>query len=228
VNSDSTDEAPRWPYSNRITRREVNRAIYFDFEGRMNEPPALMGVYSGGWFRNFVFDPSLAPLVKSSRDAGERVFQRRIADTVEKQLLQPAESEDRRLVAFSEHELRCIHAVSPELAVRSAARFLNARSFAAAWVNRDRHDLREQLESATLESFVKVCGFDWPEEFSIGPADAIKRLRSQLATCSRRQRPIARTSTELWVRLLGYNRHDCLATKHIVSYALHNPKLLRT
>ena len=207
-----TQDVPRWRYSNRITRREANRAIYFDFEGRMNEPSALMGVYAGGWFRHFVFDASLAPLVKCSRDAGERVFRRRIADAVEKQLLQPAESEDRRLVAFSEHDLRCIHAVSPEMAARAAGRFLNARAFAAAWVNRDRRDLREQLESATLENFARVCGFDWPEEYDLGAADTIKRLRARLATCSRRRRPIGQASSELWARLLGYNRHDCLAT----------------
>jgi hypothetical protein len=216
---------PQWRYSNRITGREANRAIYFDFEGRMNEPPALMGVYAGGWFRHFVFDAGLTPLAKSSREAGERVFRRRIADAVEEQLLRPSESEDRRLVAFSEHELRCIHSsVGPEIAARVAHRFLNARTFASAWVNRDRRDLREQLESATLENFARICDFEWPAEYDLEPAVVIKRLRARLATASRRRRPISRGTTELWARLFGYNGCDCLATKHIVVHALKKPK----
>jgi hypothetical protein len=225
-----TQHVPRWHYSNRITKREANRAIYFDFEGRMNEPPALMDVYAGGWFRHFVFDRDFGPLIKASRAAGERVFRRRIADAVEKQLLKPAETEDRRLVAFSEHELRSIHSsAGPEMAARVAPRFLNARAFAAAWVNRDRRDLREQLESATLENFARICGFEWPAEYELEPADAIKRLRGRLATASKRRRPVGRGSVELWARLLGYNRHDCLATKHIVLRALRKgEKQVRT
>jgi hypothetical protein len=220
-----TQNVPRWRYSNRITKRAANRAIYFDFEGRMNESPALMGVYAGGWFRHFVFDKDLGSFVKSSRDAGERVFRRNFADAIDKELLRAAESEDRRLIAFSEHELRCIHAaVGSEVAERVADRFLNARAFVAAWINRDRRDLRVQLESATLENFANICGFDWPEEYELEPADAIRRLRARLATSSKRRRPIGRGSTELWARLLGYNRYDCLATKHIVLYALRNSK----
>ena len=214
-------DLPQWSYTNRITRREANRAIYFDFEGRKNESPALMGVYAGGWFRHLVFDTTMAPLVRSSRHAGERVFRRRFADAIEEQLLQPAESDKRRLVAFSEHELNCIHAaVGPELASRVADRFLNARAFVAAWINRDRPDLRPQADPATLENFATICGFDWPDEYDLQPANVIKRLRTQLATSSRLRRSVRPASTKLWTRLLGYNRYDCLAMKHVVLHAL--------
>ena len=226
TNSPSDEPPPRWRYSNRITRREANRAIYFDFEGRMNEPPSLMGVYAGGWFRHLVFDASFAPLVTSSRDAGERVFRRRLGDAIEEFLLRPAEGEERRLIAFSEHELRSIHfALGRDVATRVADRYLNARAFAAAWVNRDRRDLRLQLESSTLGDFATICNFEWPAEYDLQPADAIKRLRRRLATLARNQRPLDRRSTELWTRLLGYNRLDCLATKHIVLGALEKRKL---
>src|SRR4051812_43881617 len=92
----AAESPPRWKYSNRITRREANGAIYFDFEGRMNERPALMGVYTSGWFRQYVFDPSFAPLVKVSRAAGERVFRRGLERAIEEALLEPAEHDSRR------------------------------------------------------------------------------------------------------------------------------------
>lgn len=221
-NPQTTLDLPRWNYPRRISRREANRALYFDFEGRMNEAPALVGVYAGGWFRHFVFDAAFVPLVKSSRDAGERVFRRRrFAEAIEQVLLGPAETEDRRLIAFSEHELRVIHiAAGPGLAERVARRYLNARDFVAAWVSRDRRELREKLESNALAELAAACNYEWPGEYDLQPADAIRRLREQLARAATTGKSIDRRATELWARLLGYNRHDCLATKHVVRCAL--------
>jgi hypothetical protein len=176
-------DPPRWRYSNQISRREANRAIYFDFEGRVNESLAFRGVDYAGSLQQFVFDPSLAPLVNSSRAAGERVFRRRFSNAIEECWVLPAEREDRRLIAFSEHELRVVHSVlKPELAERIARRFLNARAFAAAWVSRDRADLRKQLDPSTLGDFATICNFEWPPEYDLQPAEVIQRLRKRLAT----------------------------------------------
>ncbi len=209
---------PTWKYSNRITRRELNRAIYFDFEGRMNEPPVLLGAYSRGWFRQFVFDSTFAPLVKTSRAAGYRVFHRKSVETVvETELLGPAERDDLRLIAFSEHELRAVHDLAgPRLALRMSERFLNARRYAAAWVGRDRPDIRSASDPASLADFAALFGFEWPEEYDVQPAETILRLRRRLQTSRRKNRAPDERAVEAWARLLEYNKYDCLAAKHIV------------
>jgi hypothetical protein len=45
-------DPPRWRYSNQISRREANRAIYFDFEGRVNESLAFRGGTTPGRYSN--------------------------------------------------------------------------------------------------------------------------------------------------------------------------------
>ncbi|MEO7270634.1 MAG: hypothetical protein ABIX28_03020 [Vicinamibacterales bacterium] len=186
----------------------------------MNESPALMGVYSAGWFRQFVFDASFVPLVKASRAAGERVFRRGLEGAIEEALFHPAGHDRRRLIAFSEHELNTVSsALNPEIAARVASNFLNARAFAAAWISRDRPDLRKAIGPSTLEDDAALCGFEWPDQYNLKPTDVIKRLRSSVAVLRRTKRPPAPRTTELWTRLLGYNRQDCLATKHVVCHA---------
>ena len=219
---------PKWTYSRRISRREANRAIYFDFEGRMDEAPVLLGVYCGGWMRQYVLDRDLSPFAAMSRRAGQRVFQRSTSKALAEALLDPATREERRLVAFSEHELRVLDRwAGREVAQAVAARFFNARDFAAAWVTRDHPDLRRQDDPRTLGDYADLCGFDWPAEFNLAPAEAIERLRNRASTLSRTGRAPNTTGMELWSRLLGYNQLDCRATRHIVLHAIRDARQVR-
>lgn len=219
---------PTWSYPRRITRREANRAIYFDFEGRIDEEPVLLGVYCAGWMRQYVFDKRLAAFARTSRRAGQRVFLRSFSKGVQEALLGLAALEDRRLVAFSEHELRLLHRWGgDEVAQNAAERFLNARDFAAAWVSRDHPDIRRRVDPRTLGEFADVCGFEWPDEFCLAPADAIDRLRRRALTLSRKGVAPNQAGMELWSRLLGYNQLDCRATRHVLLHAIRDGQRVR-
>lgn len=210
----------RWVYSNCLTRQEANRALYFDFEGRKDEPPFLMGVLGPGGTRQFVFDEGLGPLMRWSREGGHRVCGRRLEVAIHEGVLGPAEAEDRRIVAFSEHELNVIaRYVSADAANRITSRFLNARKFLASWIGREHPELRRGGFPSTLADYIELLQFEWPDD-DLEPAYAVAHLRKQCLTAQQ-----SRTEAiTLWDRLLRYNALDCEATRHCVLRALREPR----
>ncbi len=58
---------PSWPLRCHCARwRAARDAIYIDFEGFQDQPPALLGILVGGEFEQVVFDRSLAEAARSS------------------------------------------------------------------------------------------------------------------------------------------------------------------
>ena len=88
--------------------------------------------------------------------------------------------------------------------------------------SRDHPDIRRRNDPRALGEYADVCGFEWPDEFSLAPADAIDRLRKRALTLSRKGGPPNMAAMELWSRLLGYNQLDCRATRHVVLHALRD------
>jgi hypothetical protein len=102
-----------------LTGAEALRALYVDFEGEKDTPPVLLGVHRRGrgarpFVQQDVLDEGFAGLAGSClslHDAVEKVVRR-------------AEHGARRIVAWTEHELRVVrtlHAEDPALVARAGS-----------------------------------------------------------------------------------------------------------
>ena len=198
--------------------REANRALYVDFEGRKGQPPALLGTLFGGSFELLVLDGALLPLVRAGGLTGVScrccTLDRAIQHLLERAAGNGA---PRRVVAFSEHELATIEAFSERSRAQAvASHYLNALHYFRSWRAAVRPDLI--LPETSLEHCAAAVGYEWPHEGDFSPADAIRRLREQLATASRTNREPSARTRDLWRRLVEYNRQDCLAMQSLVRH----------
>lgn len=201
------------------TSRDARRAIYIDFEGRKDQPPALLGVLHGRSYRLFLLDPALAPLARCGpiADVSMRIatLDRAIAEVVRLAHAGPGE---RRVVAFSEHEQTLVRTYASEaLAARVAEVYVNARATFKRWYNRMRPAERP-VDEWTLEQCAAHAGYAWPEDEGFSPAEAIRRLREQLETATRSGKLPTSHTLALWKRLVAYNLHDCRATQQLMEF----------
>ena len=161
-----------------LTEAEARRALYIDFEGGKDRPPVLLGTLrrASRGPDPFVFQvvvdpefaaagPELLPLI----EAIERVVVR-------------AEARDRRIVAWTEHELTVVRAACadrPDLVERFERRFANARLVARRWVNR--LHAGEEPADGSLASYLAVIGYRVPRAAEAGRVgDTIRALRPTL------------------------------------------------
>ena len=117
------------------TPLEVHRAMHLDFEGTQTDAPSLLGVACEGEWRGVVLEPALHPLA----GLGPWAADLGVGDlpTVLAALRQRAETENRRLFAWSTRELDAITVALD----RSRRDRLVARS------PRERHSRRQALGS---------------------------------------------------------------------------------
>lgn len=200
-----TDVAHRFK---RLTQAEALRALYIDVEGEKGRPPVLLGVHRRGrgalrFVQQDVVDAAfvgLAGSFLSLHDAVEKVVRR-------------AERRDRRIVAWSEHELdvvRTLEAEDPDLVARFEARFANARAVAERWRNRLHHG--DRPEHGRLVDYLALVGYPVPEEAAGGDVgETIRALRPRL------ERGLSPTAAQQvrWDRLLEHNRHDCAGMRRV-------------
>jgi hypothetical protein len=192
----------------RLTQAEALRALYVDFEGEKGRPPVLLGVHRRGrgarpFVQQDVLDAAfvgLAGICLSLHDAVEKVVRR-------------AEHGDRRIVAWSEHELdvvRTLRDEDPGIVARFEARFANARAVAERWRNRLHDGVRP--EPGRLVDYLALVGYRVPDEAAGGDVgETIRALRPRL------ERGLSPTPAQQarWDRLLEHNRHDCAGMRRV-------------
>ena len=190
---------------------EALRALYVDFEGEKGEPPVLLGVHRRGrgarpFVQQDVLDQAFAGL---AGPAGRAVTLR---EAVEK-VIRRAEHGDRRIVAWSEHELnvvRTLLADDPGLVASFEARFVNARALAERW--RHRLHAGAGADCGRLADYLALIGYPVPAEAAGGDVGrTIRDLRGRLE----RGLPPTPGQVERWDRLLEHNRHDCAGMRRV-------------
>jgi hypothetical protein len=192
----------------RMTNVEAVRALYIDFEGEKGQPPVLLGLnHRGGGTRprvhQVLLDPAFAPLgleVRPLHRAIELVVRR-------------AEVQDRRIVAWSQHELgivRTLAAEDPALVARFEARFANARSVATWWRNRV-HD-GDRPATNRLADYLAYARIAVPADARGGDVGEIIRLiRARLD----RGLPPTDGQRVRWGNLLEHNSFDCFGMRRV-------------
>jgi hypothetical protein len=195
----------------RMTSAEALRAIYIDFEGEQNKLPVLLGVHRRGraarpYVHSHMLDPDFAALsvVTSLHEAVLNVVMR-------------AEKGDRRIVAWTEHELKMVRRLSgedPELVSRFEARFANAKRLAERWRNRVHGG--DLPTDGKLASYLALVGYPVPPEGAPGAVGkTIRALRGRLA----RGQSLTASQAERWRRLVEHNRHDCIGMRRLTLMA---------
>lgn len=193
----------------RLTAAEAQQALYIDFEGVTNKPPVLLGtLHKGGRGPEpFVFQVVVDPEFRAT-GTDERPFKDAIRVVVQR-----AEAGDRRIVAWSQHELDVVQqllADEPELVDRFASRYANALGVAKRWANK----LHAEAKPARgeLGAYLSMIEYEVPPGGGPGHVgDTIRALRPTLAA----GRPLTPRQKARWTRLLKHNRYDCAGMKAI-------------
>jgi hypothetical protein len=212
----------RPPQRNRLSSAQARRALYIDFEGRKNALPVLLGCARKAsdepaprtW--HIIVSALFAPLAKS-----DGLDLMSLPAAVEQVVLR-AESKDRRIVAWSEHELDVVSAhCSAALTARFEACFVNARALADHWANAC-YPGRRPAESK-LSDFLAFIGYPAPDEArpgrvgeTLGILEAA--LARELAKGPGKGRGIeglTENQRQRWRQLRVHNAHDCAGMRQV-------------
>ena len=192
----------------RLSAEEALRALYVDFEGGKDQPPVLLGVHRRGrgarpYVQQDVVDAVFAGLVPRYlplHDCVENVVRR-------------AEHGDRRIVSWSEHDLKVVRTLrdeDPELVARFEARYANALEVAKRWRNKCHGG--DKPEIGRLADYLALIGYPVPDDAEAGHVgDTIRALRPRL------ERGLALTAAQQarWDRLVEHNRFDCAGMRAV-------------
>ena len=194
----------------RLTEPEALRALYIDFEGEQDRAPVLLGVFRRGrGARPYVHHHVLGAAFAQLGDGGATTT---LHDAIAS-IVRRADKGDRRIVSWTEHDLRVVRTLAdedPELVARFEARYANAHRVAERWRNK----LHEGDKPAVgrLADYETLIDYDVPAE-AVG-GDVGETIR---AVRKRRERGLDATDgqRERWRRLIEHNRHDCIGMRTI-------------
>ena len=208
-----------------MTFAEAQRAIYIDFEqpkGRSSNPPrpALLGILVGAEgedFEQLVIDERLRPACVANRRCRVASLQAAASE-----VLARAATENRNIAAWSIFDQNRLIEALPERADEIQRRYVNALHIGRRWrriiypavaIQRDDpHSARH-----TLDKYAKLAGYDRAAAFERAtPAKWIKATIDRLNKSNGSYRALSKAGKRDWHRLLEYNRHDCLALRHVV------------
>ena len=168
----------------------------------------LLGVHRRGrgsrpYVQQDVVDPVFACLVPRYfplRDAVENVVRR-------------AEHGDRRIVSWSEHDLRVVRTLvdeDPEIVARFEDRYANARPFAEYWRNKLHGG--DRPETGRLADYLALINYTVPYEAEPGHVgDWIRDLRPRLT----RDLPPTPAQLARWDRVVEHNRFGCAGMRAV-------------
>lgn len=192
----------------RLSATDALRALYIDFEGNKDRPPVLLGVHRVGrgehpHVQQDVTDPlfdGLVPRYLPLLDAVRNVVVR-------------AESKDRVIVAWTQHELDVVRrdcAEDADLVGRFEARYVNAYAVAKRWRNK-LHD-GDKPDEGTLYTWLALIG--WPVREQAEAGRVGMTLRS-LRTTLEAGRQLSGSQLAAWDRLVAHNHLDCVGMRRL-------------
>lgn len=209
----------------RLTHAEAQRAIYIDFERPKGSPanparPALLGILVGAAdeeLEQLIVDERLASAVSANRSRC------RVAtlDSAVAELMDRATAEKRRIVGWSNFDRDRLVEACPGRTAEINERYVNPLSTARRWA-RAIHPASSIVRAAprsprhTLDQYARLA--DYPQTARIAggrPAHWITATLNRLAGSGGRYRSLSRVGKRDWHHLLEYNRHDCLALRHV-------------
>lgn len=143
-------------------------------------------------------------------------------------LVEQAEEESRRIIAWSEHDLSAVRKFcSPATTSRFAARYRNGRAFAEKWrkeLRRDNVFGLEGLKENALANYMRLIDYQVPEEFGLGRTGKnIGRLTRPMEI-EKRWDALTERQQSYWTEILGHNAHDCVGMYEVCLLAATEPE----
>jgi hypothetical protein len=214
--------------SARLTQAEAARAVYVDFEGTAVDAPSLLGM---AWadgdelrFLQLVFEEELWPAARAKSE--ERGGSCRPATWTDVSWLrQLSESQDRRVVAWSNHELDELSGrAAPEDRDWFAANVVNAIPIAKRWKRQAHPDVVFTVDPKRvgrgrnrLELYLDLAGYDVPAHLRSGnSAQRIRYVRQMLEGKDGQYETLTATAKSKWTKVLEHNRHDCIGLRELM------------
>ena len=203
--------AHRW---DSLTFEQAQHALYLDFEGQKDKPPVLLGCVrrpgrgTEPWVWQMVLAPRFAPLARA--DGLSRLDLSAAIEWV----VRLAEQNDRRLVAWSEHELLVVRASCPaDLVARFEARFVNARQIGVRWAKIHRPD--RVLAEHRLADYLALIDYAVPP--AAGPGRVGETIEILEHALERDPTGAGLTANQRvrWSELRSHNRHDCAGMRAV-------------
>ena len=194
----------------RLTPAEATRALYIDFEGRKDHPPALLGAThfaSARRVHQYVTDPHFASI---ARDEELEVMS--LSDAVER-IIQRAERRDRLIVAWTEHELEVVRRYVPGHLDRFERRFRNALAIAKYW--RNTCHATEKPSNGALVGYLDLVGYRVPPEAGVGRAAETLRILGGAFDRGRTAAQMTANQRQRWADLRSHNAHDCAGMRQV-------------
>jgi hypothetical protein len=213
-----------------LTQEEAARAIYFDFEGCVDEAPSLLGwsfelADGTEQFSQWIVEDALASATRTVPHTGGAV--RCGQSTLEEAvawLVTLAEEDDRRVVSWARFDLNVIesHVGDPELVERARARFMNALPTVRQWLKRAHPQLRLERTRSGKHRLCRYCaimGIRVPEKYDQDvAAKGIRVTRAAIARYgSYAAIPTGSGARASWKAVLGHNRLDCRNAREVVT-----------
>lgn len=188
-----------------LNPEEADRAIYIDFEGYVGKPPSLIGVAIGSEFSQVVFDTGLGPAAEAKglpiQDGSGLI----------EHLLGRAQRENRRIVAFSQHEKRICRKF---YGIDLSPVYADARLIAKKNLSREYRKSGHRPKS--LKDYLRSIGYS--RQTCLGERQSTQRMRAVEDMCARRgsYEGLTRTVKAKWTKALENNRVDVIGMKGLV------------
>lgn len=190
-----------------LTPEQAAKAIYIDFEGRIDEPPALLGVlYAEGR--------------KASPD--RLVMRHEILDPGLRELVGRAVKQDRVIVSWSQHELGELSEAGLH-DERLTNRFVDGKVTAKRWRRAIHPGVEFPFDTSgganKLVRYLDLIDYELPATYGLGKVGTwLAQTREAL---SKRQSwaDLTETQQARWSRLLEHNANDLVGLREVVTRA---------
>ena len=220
-----------------ISAAEAASAIYLDFEGRITEPPVLLGVTYAMRGRldpdktvlmHYLLDPAFEPLKSTCNFTTMFRYETRtetFAQTLH-EVIRLARSRDRLIVSWNQYEMQKVleHGIDDTLGGEFALRYRDGEATAKQWQRAHHADV--QFEPArsgqlhTLANYMTLIDHQIPDpKYGVDRTGmTLKFIREALGRRSSWDHMTERRQSG-WVEVLGHNAHECLGLRAVVTRA---------
>jgi hypothetical protein len=212
----------------------VERAVFLDFEGNTDRLPTFAGVLYDDHFEQVIFEDTFNPVLESyeprqhsaPRDYSPRLphpsrtaMGKSTLEAFTRQLVRQCQQQQRRIVAWSQHEKEVLIAAEPNLAEAIEGLYVDAKDRAKDWKRRFHHNVRFMRTprggAHKLKAYFALIGYT--RETYFGEQQAGQRIAFVRQQLRRRGEYQAITSTgkAKWTKVLDYNWHDCYGLREL-------------
>lgn len=200
----------------RITLEQAKQAAYIDFEGYAERPPSLLGIQIDDRLEQVVLDPRLA---EAGRAKGLRISELPIEA---RRLIEDCQKHNRRIVAFSQHELNVIAEYG---GVDVGDFYADARKIARRWKAKCYPSAVDSCK--TLKEYLEFI--EYPRGAHLGLRKTTSRLSAVADMLEKRHEYAELTAVvkAKWTKLLDHNGIDCDGMRELVMRAARELEEMR-